>query len=809
MTGHVLLRTLPWLLIASLASAQPQSVTTDANRVVLGPLSNGAAVAFIRASSGDWGIEISGGAVPRLTQRKPAQIEVFAGGENARQLAAGYQSVQKETDAVVAKAKVAGGGQAAFAVEDRWTVSGTVLSLSRKVSVADAEDNAGFYSAIRLSTASTVQWEDANYFAPDVLYADPSHDGDNSPGGTANYRAKRFTIREDQMSAPLFALLLRDGNWAAVLDLAPRGDTTLAETTAPASTPVIDERIQFGALGARGMPEGGVEFGFWLPGTTIESGGGFGIRGGATATPVVRRRYHPVKVGFSQSYQVGFRFGQGASFRDMERDTWRWAWETLKPKVTPVDVEVVRRTLIDHLEARVITVDGRTGVPFLYDAVTGKPGSYRRGPTGRRGGPGAAARQGGPARPANMPLPRSELSPEDSKALAQWARGLGVDLDPNARELARWPRIIMGFVSKGIESADQLLREGDRDPSPRGQKMREHGLAIIDTFIRLVPMSPPTGEGFNLWTGKPDTGEGVFGLRAPSEDMRTLVDAYRRERKAGREHPEWLRWCVQLADWMLTQQRQDGSFPRSWVPGTGEVKEESGTSSYNPVPLLIRLSQETGQKRYLDSTIRAAEYVWANYGSRGVFVGGATDNPNIVDKEAGMLSMEAFLDLYDATGESKWLERAQAAGNYTESWIWIWNVPMPPDANDAELQWKRGVPTVGAQGISALYAGSVDEYLDWAVPAYARLYKHTKDEHYLDVARILLHDTKAMLALPGRTYDLLGPGWQQENWRMGPNTRSFGSHRSWLPWVSVNHLHGITGLEELDPALYQQLAKGN
>ena len=64
-----------------------------------------------------------------------------------------------------------------------------------------------------------------------------------------------------------------------------------------------------------------------------------------------------------------------------------------------------------------------------------------------------------------------------------------------------------------------------------------------------------------------------------------------------------------------------------------------------------------------------------------------------------------------------------------------------------------------------------------------------------------------MLALPGRTYDLLGPGWQQEHWGMGPN-RGFGAHRSWLPWVSVNHLHGITGLEELDPALYQRLAIG-
>ena len=93
--------------------------------------------------------------------------------------------------------------------------------------------------------------------------------------------------------------------------------------------------------------------------------------------------------------------------------------------------------------------------------------------------------------------------------------------------------------------------------------------------------------------------------------------------------------------------------------------------------------------------------------------------------------------------------------------------------------------------------------------SYARLYKYTHDAHYLDVARVLLHGTKAMLALPGRTYDLLGPGWQQEHWRMGPGARGIGAHRTWLPWISVNHLHGITGLEEFDKALFQQLAKGN
>ncbi len=154
-----------------------------------------------------------------------------------------------------------------------------------------------------------------------------------------------------------------------------------------------------------------------------------------------------------------------------------------------------------------------------------------------------------------------------------------------------------------------------------------------------------------------------------------------------------------------------------------------------------------------------------------------------------------------------WLERAKAAGDYAESWIWIWNVPMLRDAT-YELGWKKGVPTIGVNGIGSNDVGGVDDYLDWAVPSYAKVCKYTKDDHYLDVARVLLRGTKAMLALPGQTYDLKGPGWQQEHWRMGP-IRGIGAHRTWLTCISVNHLHGITGLQEFDPALYQQLAKEN
>jgi len=65
---------------------------------------------------------------------------------------------------------------------------------------------------------------------------------------------------------------------------------------------------------------------------------------------------------------------------------------------------------------------------------------------------------------------------------------------------------------------------------------------------------------------------------------------------------------------------------------------------------------------------------------------------------------------------------------------------------------------------------------------YAQLYEYTKDSHYLEVARILLHNTKAMISLPGRTRSMLlkgksvelAPGWVQEHWNMGPGNPGRG-----------------------------------
>lgn len=731
-----------WVFLAVCLATLPLPAQ-EANRVELGRLRTGATITFTRSAGGAWGLEIVGGSTPTIRQPEPAQLEVFRSDTNICELRAGYKSVEKSEEALDARAEIAYGDKVIFRVQDHWTLSGAMVAMRRNVEVIGNAPG-GFDSAVVLAMDPSIIWSNVNCLAPGALYGDPTYDGDRSPGGTLNYNARSFVMREDILPAPLFALSFINGSSIAMLDSSPRGDTTEEETKLSKAV-MIDQRFQFGALGAWQTNDGPIEFGFRFPGTASLYAGG----SNAPAAPTWIRRYHPISHGVAHHYAVSFRFGENESFHDVTRNTWRWAWNTLKPGVTYIDVDEVRRVLIDHLEAQAATIDGRTAIPFaIYTLETNQ---------------------------------------------LQW----------------NWTMAAMGFVSKNIECADQLLREGDRDDTERGKKMRETGLAIISSMIRAFPTVPLQATGYDLATGKPwDHIWLAPWLRNATEDMRVLMRAYRRERGLGRQHPEWFNWVKSYVNWLILQQREDGSFPRRWKPGSNEVAEPTGTTSYCPVPLLVIMSEETGDPKYQQAAIRAADYVWTNWGSRGLFVGGASDNPNITDKEAGMLSMECYLSLYDSTKDQKWLDRAKVAADFAESWIWIWNLPMPIDAEDAQLHWKKGVPTIGVQGITARVAGSVDEYLDWAVPSYAKLYNYTKDQHYLEVARILLHDTKSMVAVPGRQYDMRGIGWQQEGWRMGPGGAGRGTsgHRFWLPWISANHLYGITGLEEYDPALFKELA---
>jgi hypothetical protein len=513
---------------------------------------------------------------------------------------------------------------------------------------------------------------------------------------------------------------------------------------------MIDERFLFGAFGMNETDQGPINLAYWFPGSETSA-----------------RRYHPIRDGLRQEYEVGFRFGKDQTYHNFYRGAWRWGWDVLAPKADHYDMAVVQRSLVNHLAGLAITYEDRTGIPFWTSMITGE----NFGDAGLR--------------------------------------------DRDA---------VMGFVGKDLEGAAMLMYAATEDETARGEALHQLGIDIIDSMVRYVEMAPPSGSGFNIETGKPSMTNpapnhvpccnGRMYLRAFTDDMRWVLKAYQWELERGVEHYEWFRWCTEFAQWLLlNHQHPDGGFPRSWYPGTNQVYDDNYESSYNAMAFLTKLSEVTGgatfwtahgRDPFLTAAIEAGEFCWRNFHSKEQYVGGTLDNNNILDKEAGTLSLEGYLALYEATKDSKWLDRAKAAADFAETWIYTWNVPMPDDQADADLQWKREASTIGVNRINSQSSG-VDQWMAGDVDEYAKLYVYTQDPHYLEVARILLHNSKNMLALPGRMYDLYEPGAQQEHWSIS-RRRGYARHRGALPWVTVNHLTGILALKEYDTDLFEKLA---
>lgn len=715
----------------------------------------------LKNADDSFGLSVSKLGHASLEQTAPLRITLWDGSPGAEPvtLSGGYRSLRGSGGEWVGTGELRTPNGAALQFTDRWTAGEGTVRLRREVRV-HGDAPGGFTSVAAMRVVGARPWPEMEWFAPGIIYGNFDYMRDNSFGAGNYYEPGDYTvwIREDRMPAPLLATRLPDGATLAVLSSSPDGRTSAAEGQSFSREPRVGEEFRFGSILAEERTDG-TTLGYAVPGSegTLSYGPKGGGENGASAEQQWRHRYNPFADGFTQRYEVTFRLDDADDTNELITRSWRWAWRTLDPRPNPQDIETMRSTMVDVLAANFIETGDRAGVRFVTQA---RP-------------------LGGPERP-------------DSK-------------------------VVLGFTGYALGCAEMMLAEAGRDPgADRSRALVRNAEKAIAAFL-LRPVDPPLDEGFMLGSGEPVastwptgralTREQPIYLRSFTDDMKSLMRAYQREQRAGRDRSDWLDWVRRFADWLLTQEQPGGGFPRSWRALTGELFSSSTTGTYNAVPFYAQLYRITGHEPYRSAAVRSGEFAWSSDDhahGHGRFIGGTIDNPDVVDKEAATIALEAYLALHSLTGEQTWLDRARVAADVAETWMYIWDVPMPEDADNEELDWKRGTPTVGIQLIATGHSLN-DAYMAWDVESYARLAQETGDSHYLDVARILLHNTKAMVGTPEDHRGTRGPGWQQEHYCF-TLARGLGRHREWLPWVTVSHLRGINDLIDHDPALYEDLA---
>ncbi|MDB6138182.1 MAG: hypothetical protein JWO94_1254, partial [Verrucomicrobiaceae bacterium] len=444
------------------------------------------------------------------------------------------------------------------------------------------------------------------------------------------------------------------------------------------------------------------------------------------------RRSHPVQAGFSHSYSLLIRCDIGSrEFAPAMTGTWRAFYRAFSPLVHPISQAAVYQNGIAYLEQW-----------------------YRKFPNGAAGWP--------------------------------WE----VWLD-NERPVTDW-HLQSGFVGQQLPAAYLLIRHGVQTHQP---ELVAQGREVVDFWVResLTDSGVPRTDYFvdarnpkaAHWMG---ARQQIF-LRTLADGVEGVLDAYQ---VLGAKDPRgdlWLTYCRRVGNALLGTQNADGSWPRSFRQD-GQPEQDSKLNTTHPLRFLTKLYQVTKDERLHNALLHAGEFCLREIDAPGRYVGGTPDNPNAIDKEAGVIALNAFLALHALTDDARYLAAARRAADYAETWIYMWSFPIHGDGRQPS-PW----PECGLVGQSLVATGHsyADSYMVFASSAYACLHQLTGDRHYLDIARLLQNNTLAPSDFDGRL------GYRSRAMiQEGVSPARFSDHGSgsFLLWNLVAELYPLTEMED-------------
>lgn len=298
-------------------------------------------------------------------------------------------------------------------------------------------------------------------------------------------------------------------------------------------------------------------------------------------------------------------------------------------------------------------------------------------------------------------------------------------------------RVEAGFQGQNIALATAFLQDyawnGNEESLHVGERTLEWWAenAPLDSGLfqtRLYPTSTPDEaepDKRGGWSPEEgiDTcnlGEGAYWFLRASE----LAD------EIGRPHPEWREIGLDVCEFFVENQLEDGTFGRLWSRDGECIESESTTGAFIIWPL-VKAYQMTGDGTYLET----AETAFETYVERDLeavaCAGGAIDIESI-DKEGGWPLLMAALDLYEATGAEEYVERAEEAAYYLASWQCHYSAPLPAESMLEEI----GYDTYGGTHVAAAHQCQ-DPWGSWITLGFLRLADLTGKEVWRERARAM------------------------------------------------------------------------
>lgn len=446
------------------------------------------------------------------------------------------------------------------------------------------------------------------------------------------------------------------------------------------------------------------------------------------------RRMHPLTEGFdNHAYHVRFRIDKTSDYAAAVNRAWELAFNLYNPKIYEVDLTAAYQGLIETIN-------------YYYLDSTLDP------------------KVKGPGFPWSVNLRNFSLNKDTYE---------------------------IGFVGAQPIAAYALFRAGVETGN---EEYKLRGSKVLNLWASegLTELGLPKTRYATLWGTWDDWAK--TSMRQACNGMAGLLDAWCYAERNDIHIPSWLDAAKRFGDFLVTNQNADGSYfleydPFSVVDGKHPAGSQNKFLTVCAVRYLVQLYAVTRDERYKTAALKAAEFSYANIHERYLYVACVVDNPETIDSESGQQAINGFLAVYDLTKDPKWLAAAEQAATYTESWTYMFEIPVEKDQT-AQTDWPADRSIVG-QHLIAIGHSAADLGFAWSSFVYYRLYLLTGKEHYLHVARISAHNTKQSMNLGQKLYPGQPEGLQQEAFQVRVNNgsgRRMKSVMEALTWNFAAHL---------------------
>jgi len=255
--------------------------------------------------------------------------------------------------------------------------------------------------------------------------------------------------------------------------------------------------------------------------------------------------------------------------------------------------------------------------------------------------------------------------------------------------------------------------------------------------------------------------------------MLNICSAIRVASDSDLDKSKWIDFLIQAADFHAAR-----ILSADWKP-------ESTNEAFFIAPL-AHASKILDKKLYLEAAKKAAGYYAGLYLDMVEVYWGGTLDASCEDKEGSYAALQGFIELYELTGNGKYLKWAKHAGDVCLTYTVVWDIPLPPGRLTDHNFKTRGWTAVSVQNMH------IDVFGVLIAPYIYKLGKALNKDTYLKTAELMFRSCGQLIDPYGSQGEQpYQTNYIQTNWRDKPVYERRGNYlETWTVfWITAHFLN--------------------